>query len=276
MTYIRTNRMVLQRPYSLCSNPGKTEYYQIAVRLQENSRGGSAYWHHHVREGFELEISYPQNHFPLSFRAKHHVFYAAGIGITPFISMMADLQAKGASFELHYAAPSQQHCAFYGWIRSQYDNRCCFYFSEEGERMTTETMFDQPIGTHVYFCGPPSMVRQYTKAAITYGYPSRSIHYELFSPSVTRPPEPFDVELHKSGRTLHVPHDQSLLDVLLQAGVKAPYSCRMGRCGTCAIKVLQGEIDHQDDLLSEEEKQAQNIMLVCVSRSRSKKLVLHL
>ncbi|PTX64580.1 ferredoxin-NADP reductase [Melghirimyces profundicolus] len=275
-TILRTEGSVIQRPYSLCGDPHRTDSYQIAVRLRENSRGGSHYWHHRVREGTELEIGWPVNRFPLSRRAKHHVLCAAGIGITPFLSMMADLEAKGASFELHYAAPSRSRCAFYSRIRSRYGDRCRFYFSGNGERMTPEPLLDQRIGTHLYFCGPGSMVRQFSGAAVRFGYPEKSIHWELFSPPVVCDPEPFEVELKKSGRLLHVPKDRSLLDVLLRAGVKAPHSCRMGRCGTCAVSVLEGEVDHRDEFLTGEEKRAHHRMLTCVSRAQCEKLVLDL
>ncbi|MTT32813.1 2Fe-2S iron-sulfur cluster binding domain-containing protein [Terrilactibacillus sp. BCM23-1] len=273
-TFIQSSGLNLQRSYSLCGNPSETQLYQIAIKKQAHSNGGSLYWHNEVKEGFKLQISYPKNYFPLSFKAKHHVFFAAGIGITPFIPMMLDLQSNGKSFELHYAAKSKIDCAFYKRINVLFPSNIYFYFSNEGKRMLPEIMQDQLIGTHVYFCGPQSLIKQFTKKAIDYGYPKTSIHFELFSSQPKLDAKPFEVELHKSGQTFYIPKNQSLLKVLLEAGIKVPFSCQVGRCGTCAIEVLSGEIDHQDYFLSDKEKKDQKTILPCVSRCKSSKLIL--
>ncbi|HYK74737.1 MAG TPA: ferredoxin reductase [Pseudoneobacillus sp.] len=123
ITYIEGQNGMISRPYSLTNYSEKPDRYQIAIRLSDNSRGGSLYWHQHVKVGDNLYISFPKNHFPLSFKAKHHVFYAAGIGITPFLSMMTELQEQGASFELHYAAKTRESCAFYSNIKEKYGGR---------------------------------------------------------------------------------------------------------------------------------------------------------
>lgn len=263
--------------YSLVNGPCEKNIYEIAVRREESSRGGSVYWHDHIHEGDHVEISYPKNHFPLSFRAKHHAFFAAGIGITPFMAMMAELQGKEGSFELHYAARSEANCAFYQSICRQYPDQSRFYFSkgDHVRRLTTDRLLEQPIGTHVYLCGPESMINQFSDAALSYGYPEGSIHYERFTPKRILNPEPFQVELSKSKRELHVPKDKTLLEVLLEAGVKAPYSCRVGECGTCELEVLAGEVNHCDSFLSENEKKQQDAILTCVSRSCSRKLILN-
>lgn len=132
-TYVQTEYGLIERHYSLTTDPDITDYYQIAIRRSDQSRGGSIYWHDHIKIGDKLYISYPKNHFPLSFRAKHHVFFAAGIGITPFLAMAADLKKKGKSFELHYAAPSKELCAFHDFLLSIYPDETHFYFSKENE-----------------------------------------------------------------------------------------------------------------------------------------------
>lgn len=202
------------------------------------------------------------------------MIYAAGIGITPFIPMMIQLQEKGKSFELHYASPAKNDCAFYDWLRSAFSAKVHFYFSKEDNRMTPELMADQFVGTHVYFCGPQSMVNAFAEKAREYGYPKGSIHFELFSMTPNQSAAPFEAILQRSGRVLQVPKEKSLLDALLEAGVKAPYSCKVGRCGTCALNVLNGKIDHQDAFLNEQEKSEENVILPCVSRCKTKQLVL--
>ncbi|MFY0545529.1 PDR/VanB family oxidoreductase [Brevibacillus sp. H7] len=271
-TYLKSDNSVLERHYSLISNPRDRSHYQIAVRLQDNSRGGSAFWHQRVQVGHMLQISYPKNHFSLSTRAKHHVLCAAGIGITPFLSMMQDLEGK--SFELHMAAPSRDECPFYEHILRQYPSQANFYFSREGQRLTPEFLSEQRMGTHVYVCGPDAMVKQFTAAARSYGYPAGNIHFERFAPPVIQESKPFVAQLNQSNRSITVSENESLLDVLLREGVKVPYSCRVGRCGTCQLEVLEGEVAHYDLLLSDAEKESQRLILPCVSRARSERIVL--
>lgn len=275
-TYLAMNGQTLERHYSLTNDPRETGFYMISVRRSETSRGGSTAWHDHVKVGQQLEISCPKNHFPLSFQAKHHVLLAAGIGITPFMAMMADLQAAGKSFELHYAASSKEMCPFYELILSRYPNRVRFYFSQNQQRMPTMTMREQPVGTHVYFCGPETMVHQFSKAALEYGYPRKSIHFELFSPPNLGPQHPFRVVLKNSEQVLHVPAGISLLEVLLQKGINAPHSCKIGGCGSCEVEVEEGEVDHRDLFLSEQERMNRKVILTCVSRAKSDRLVLDL
>ena len=86
----------------------------------------------------------------------------------------------------------------------------------------------------------------------------------------------FDVILHKSNRTVHVPADQSILEALHEAGVSVSYSCAQGICGTCETRVLSGEPDHRDEFLSEDEREANKTMMICCSRAKSATLVLDL
>lgn len=268
-TYLENEGKELERHYSLTSNPSQTDYYEIAINRNPKSKGGSAYWHNHVRTGQELEISFPKNQFPLSFQAKHHVFFAAGIGITPFLAMAAELKAKGKSFELHYAATSRETCSYFDFLTTEYPQQTYFYFSNEQKKMDPGIMMGQKIGTHVYFCGPESMVHQFKNAAYGFGYPEKSIHYELFSPPDFGPTYPFQVNLNKSKRVLNVTKDESLLEVLLNNGVKAPYSCKIGGCGSCEVGVHEGAVDHRDVYLTEEERRNNNVILTCVSRGKN-------
>jgi dimethylamine monooxygenase subunit B len=271
-TYIENNKLLV-RQYSLTSSPDITKHYQIGVRLSDTSKGGSRYWHQCMKVGDKLHISYPKNHFPLSFKAKHHVFYAAGIGITPFLSMMNELHSRDASFELHYASKVEEACAFYDFLQEHYPNQCRFYFSNKKQRINQSSLEEHPIGTHVYFCGPESFISDLTESAYRLGYPPSSVHVERFTPPQPKDMQPFNVQL-KDGTLVEVARDQTLLEALLNKGVQAPYSCRIGRCGTCELKVVEGEITHYDSFLSEEQKQSQSKILTCVSRAKSDMLVL--
>lgn len=271
-TYIE-DKELLVRQYSLTSSPDDTKHYQIGVRLSEASRGGSRYWHQKMKVGDKLHISYPKNHFPLSFKAKHHVFYAAGIGITPFLSMMNELHSSDTSFELHYASKTEEACAFYEFLKEHYPKHCRFYFSNKKQRIDSSSLEEHAIGTHVYFCGPESFISNLTQSAYQLGYPPSAVHTERFAPPQPKDMQPFNVQL-KDGTLVKVAKDQTLLEALLNKGIKAPYSCRVGRCGTCELKVVEGEIVHYDSFLSEEQKQSQSKILTCVSRAKSDMLVL--
>lgn len=262
----------LERHYSIFNISGKTGQFEIAVRLAEDSSGGSRYWHQNVKVGDVISVSYPKNYFPLSFQAKHHVFYAAGIGITPFLSMMAELAEKNKSFELHYAAKSQEQCAFYDYLHKVFANQCHFYFSngDSTERLSPTQLLNHRIGSHVYFCGPDSMIQDFTIAAKAYGYPSFHIHFERFAPKPIKEKEAFHIKMKKSDTELEVPANSSLLEVLLQNGIKIPYSCRVGGCGTCEVKVADGEVIHFDSFLSEEQQHSNQTMLCCVSRGKGR------
>lgn len=272
-TYVDAGDGIIERDYSLVSNPTDRTHYSISINRDTNSRGGSVYWHHNVKVGDIVKTSLPKNHFTLGFQAKHHVFYAAGIGITPFLTMMADLEAQGKTFELHYAARTKEQCAFYDYLNENYPGKCTFYFSrsEQPVRMTPETMKNHRIGSHVYFCGPVSMVAEYKEAALSYGYPEKSIHFELFA-NDTGPKNPFVVEV--DNQLIEVTGEQTLLEALLAAGIEAPYSCKAGGCGQCEVDVVSGEVDHRDIFFSDKERAERSSILTCCSRAKVEKLVL--
>jgi ferredoxin-NADP reductase len=277
-TYVKDGDEVIERQYSLVSPPLERSHYSISIRRDDHSRGGSVFWHDRIQEGSHVTVSLPKNHFTLTYRAKHHVFYAAGIGITPFLTMMEDLERDGKTFELHYAARTKELCAYYDYLNEKYPGKCTFYFSRDEKpiRMTPDTMVNHQIGSHVYFCGPVKMVTEFKEAAKTFGYPEKSIHFELFA-AVEGPRHPFVVELVQSKKVLEVTPDQTLLEALLQEGIDAPYSCKAGGCGQCELEVVAGEIDHRDIFFSDEERQERSIILSCCSRAKEgeEKLVLN-
>ncbi|MBI0579279.1 oxidoreductase [Neobacillus cucumis] len=280
-TYVKNGDELIERNYSLVSHPTDRTQYAIAIRKDDHSRGGSVYWHDQIKLGDRLEISWPKNHFPLAFQAaKHHVFYAAGIGITPFMTMMEDLTAEGKSFELHYAARTKEECVFYDDLNAKYPGKCHFYFSrtENPKKLTPVTMADHRIGSHVYFCGPVSMVKEFREAAEFFGYPYHSIHFELFAAADEGPKDPFVVKLANSGKEVLVSEEETLLDALLKAGVEAPYSCKVGGCGSCEVQVVEGEVDHRDHFYKDEERCTKKVILTCCSRAKvsDKELVLDL
>ncbi|TYS69532.1 oxidoreductase [Sutcliffiella horikoshii] len=266
--YLKGRGGEMERRYSLIGSPDSTDNYQIAVKLHEKSSGGSIYLHSKAQIGDNLQISFPKNYFPLSFRARHHLLIAAGIGITPFLSMMRELKDQGASFELHYSSKTKEDCAFYSYLSKEYRQHAHFYFTKHENRIDTNILVKQFIGTHIYLCGPEGFTSSFSCAATSIGYPSASIHYEYFSPPNIHKPLPFILEL-TNGRFLSVPEEKSTLEVLLEAGYPIPHSCKVGRCGTCELSILEGEAEHYDSFLSTKQKESQACFLPCVSRSKT-------
>ncbi|MGP4082243.1 PDR/VanB family oxidoreductase [Pseudalkalibacillus sp. R45] len=257
-----------RRQYSLVNNPleMKNEYV-IAVKKISDQHGGSGYLHECIREGDKLTVSTPDNFFPLQTEAKHHVFFAGGIGITPFMSMMAYLKEIGHTFELHYAARSERECAFYRHIQLHYQDEVSCYFMdrEEKTKRLQQVMQNRTMGTHMYICGPQPFMNMLVDYAQELGYPDKFIHEERFQPaSVIENPQPFSVTVTKSEKTFQVKSGQTLLDALHEHRIDVPFNCRMGVCGTCEVGVEAGEILHCESFLTEEEKKDK--MLTCVSR----------
>ncbi|MGH8264779.1 MAG: PDR/VanB family oxidoreductase [Steroidobacteraceae bacterium] len=272
----RANR-VHRNPYSLMSPPSKLDAYEISVRRMEESRGGSHFMHDAVRVGSRLEIAHPVNLFALDKIARKHVLIAGGIGITPFLAQLQDLHAAKVPYEMHYSVRSPEHAAFCGRLTAEEGERVRVYHDSRNELIDFETLLSsQPLGTHVYVCGPAGMIQHVIATARACGWPDSHIHWEQFS----APPvgDAFDVFLARSQQTVHVLPDQSLLESIEAAGVDVPYLCRGGVCGFCHTKVLvvEGELIHNDHFLSDEEKASRKYIMPCVSRARCSNLVLDL
>lgn len=271
---IPLEQKIKRNSYSLCSSPYQTNFYDLAVLLKEESRGGSEYLHQ-ISTGTKLNIGFPKNNFCPNSLARKYILIAGGIGITPFISMLANFSIFNTPFELHYAAKSIKECAFYNFLQQEYSNLVRFYFSDRKERLNLQQILkEQPLGTHVYLCAPPSLMSECSSVAQALGYPSSAIHRELFGAVKTNKVKPFTAVLAQSEKSIKVPKDKTLLEALEAAGISPNYSCRAGGCGACEVKVIEGKINHLDSYYSPEEKAEQNRILTCISRAKSKQLVI--
>ncbi len=276
----------LVRSYSLCQPAcladARHTSYRVAVLNDKGSRGGSRWVHEHLRVGQRLTISAPRNNFALDESAPHTVLVAGGIGITPLLCMLRHLTARQASVELVYCARSRREAAFVEAIEDL----------ARAEGVPVSWHIDQEAGcppdlagllsgkgaeTHYYCCGPTPMLAAFEAACGQLAYPHA--HIERFA-AVELPPDAqdgaFEVYLEQSGQTLQVPAGKSLLDALLDAGVECDHSCKEGVCGSCEVRVLDGEVEHFDGILSSVEKASNQVMMVCVSRAKSPRLVLDL
>lgn len=262
-------------PYSLMSDPNDRSGYEISVRRDDQGRGGSLFMHRHVRAGMEMVISHPVNLFALDTRARKHLMFAGGIGITPFLAQIAQLAALGGRFELHYAARNRPLGAYMDRLTAAHPAQVHCYFDEERQAIDLERVLSmQPIGTHLYVCGPKGMIAWVLTTAEGMGWPRLALHHEEFLAPATG--DAFTVELAASRKVITVGTTQSLLEAIEAAGVDAPYLCRGGACGQCETNVLKcdGTILHRDHWLSAEEHAGRRKIMPCVSRFEGRTLVI--
>jgi ferredoxin-NADP reductase len=268
----------LIRQYSLCGDPADGSSLQVAVLREPQGRGGSAHVHDQLSPGDRVLLRGPRNHFPLV-TSPRYLFIAGGIGITPIVPMVGAVEAAGADWHLLYGGRTRASMAFCEELTSSYGSS---RISIRPQDQTGLLDLERHLGavgddTAVYCCGPAPLLD--AVQARCQDWPTRRLHLERFSPNAEdaiTASTSFEVELARSGVTLVVPSDASILETVEAAGIDVLNSCREGTCGACETPVLGGVIDHRDSLLSEEEKAAQDTMLVCVSRACGPKLVLDL
>lgn len=261
------------RRYSLLNDGSAPSEYVIAVKREPNSRGGSASMHEAATVGATLMIEAPENDFELVDGAKY-ILIAGGIGVTPILSMARHLVRVGKPFELVYCTRTAADTAYLEEIAAF---KHAIIHHDEGDidqAFDFWDMFEKPGTEHVYCCGPSGLMEEIK--ALTGHWPDGRVHFEEFSPvSVVRDDDvAFNVTVKSSGKTVEVPADRSILEALRDAGVDTVSSCESGTCGTCKCALIEGEPDHRDMVLMEEEK-ADHIM-ICVSRAKSGSLTIDL
>ena len=269
----------LVRQYSLCNSAGETHRYQIAVLREPESRGGSHYLHETVQEGHKLTIGQPRNLFPLEPNARHSLLFAGGIGITPILCMAERLNHAQASFSLYYSARSRDRAAFVSRLSSSpFSDRVHFCFDDTQPLDASAVLARPERDTHLYVCGPAGYMAFILEAARANGWPEERLHREYFSasPEANAPREAFEVEIASSGEVLRVAPDQTIIDVLYDAGIEVPVSCEQGVCGTCVTRVLDGVPEHRDSFLTDQQRAMNNQFTPCCSRARTPRLVLDL
>ncbi|CAM5341027.1 PDR/VanB family oxidoreductase [Streptomyces griseorubiginosus] len=262
----------LERQYSLCGDPADRARWRIAVLREPVGRGGSAHVHEQVNQGDKVRVRGPRNHFALR-PAPRYLFIAGGIGITPILPMLAAAEAEGAQWSLLYGGRTRNSMAFTEEL-SRYDDRVTVAPQDETGLLDLPSVLDGvPEGTLVYCCGPGPLLD-----AVEQRCPAGLLHVERFAPKEQEEGEntEFEVELAQTGTTVTVPADVSVLDAVRASGVEVLFSCTEGTCGTCETDVLEGTPDHRDSVLTDEEREAGETMMICVSRCRGKRLVLDL
>ncbi|MGX9963585.1 PDR/VanB family oxidoreductase [Roseomonas sp. F4] len=259
-----------RRLYSLTSDPERPESWQVAVLREDAGQGGSAWLHAAALPGTRLLASHPQQGFALAEGAARHVLVAGGIGITPFLSMLPELERSGADFALHFCARSRAEAPFLAELTDRLGPRLHPWIAAEGARLDLAALLATPApGTHAYACGPARMLEGF--GAATAHWPEGTAHLEHFAGldrEVARQGEAFEVEIASSGAVLPVPVDRSLLEVLREAGHNVDAACEYGACGSCVVGVEAGQPEHRDVCLSPAVRRG--AMTACVSRGRGR------
>jgi ferredoxin-NADP reductase len=264
------------RQYSLCGDRWDPTTYRVGVLLEPAGRGGSAYVHEQLQPGHLVGLGGPRNNFPLV-PAEDYLFVAGGIGITPLLPMLAQAHLLGADWRLLYGGRTRSSMAFLDEL-AQYGERVQVAPQDEVGLLDLPSFLGSPrAGVRVYCCGPAPLLAAIE--AVCADWPPHTLRTERFVAAEQGAPArttPFEVHLRRSGTTVTVTPDVTVLDAVAAAGVDVLSSCRQGTCGTCETTVLDGLPDHRDSLLDDDERAAADCMYICVSRSRTDRLVLDL
>jgi ferredoxin-NADP reductase len=266
----------LVRQYSLCGEPADRRAWRVAVLREPAGRGGSAFVHDRLAVGDRVAAHGPRNRFPLV-PSPDYLFIAGGIGITPILPMLAAAERAGAAWRLVYGGRRRASMAFVPALR-RYGDRVEIRPQDECGLLDLDSLLGAPApGTLVYCCGPEPLLVAVERRCRD--WPDGSLHVERFAAAPAGPTAPgveIEVELRASGRVLTVPAGTSILRAVEEAGVAVLSSCREGTCGTCETDVLDGVPDHRDTVLTDAERAAGDVMMICVSRSLTPRLVLDL
>ena len=266
----------LLRKYSLCNDPAERDRYQVAVKRETDGRGGSSNLIDKAKAGDEMFVLPPVNDFALPGRAQDFLFIAGGIGITPIMAMIKELRAQGKRFRLFYCTRSPETTAFLEELSAPEFKDSVVIHHDQGDPACAldlkPVLAERKNREHLYCCGPrPLMeaVRHFTDH-----WSSTAVHFEAFSEAETHKADdkPFHVKLARTGKTVEVPVDKTVLEVLRENGLEVPSSCETGTCGTCRTKLLEGEVDHRDLVLADHERK--DHIMICVSRAKSDEITI--
>jgi ferredoxin-NADP reductase len=266
----------LVRQYSLCGDPADRRKWRVAVLRESQSRGGSSHVHERLAAGAELRANGPRNHFPL-LESAEYLFIAGGIGITPLLPMIDAVASAGRRWRLVYGGRRRASMAFLDRL-SRYGERVSVRPQDETGLLDLDPLLAEPRSDLlVYCCGPEPLIA--AVEARCAGWPPDRLRVERFAPPPAEPGRTdtdFEVELAQSGRVVPVPAGVSILKAVRDAGVEVLSSCEEGTCGTCETGVLGGRVEHRDSVLTDAERAADDVMMICVSRARDARLVLEL
>ncbi|WP_419902947.1 PDR/VanB family oxidoreductase [Kiloniella sp.] len=270
----------LVRQYSLSNSQDERLRYVVGIQKEEEGRGGSKHLYDNLQVGDEIEISIPRNHFELDESAQRYKLIGGGIGITPILSMARRLKALGKPFQLFYACRNENRAAFMDELKSgELSSHVILSFDDTHGPLKTQSLFGRvDPGVQIYCCGPTGLMDAVKEA--TTAWPASTVRFEHFaadeSTGLREDDESFEVVIQSSGKVFQVPADKSILTVLEENGIFVDHACCEGICGTCETGLLEGNVDHRDMILTDDEKNENQVIMVCCSRAKSSRLTLDL
>ena len=262
------------RKYSLCNDPSERDRYQIAVKREDNGRGGSCSLIDDTKAGEELAVTAPVNDFGLPPRGQDFLFIAGGIGVTPMMAMIRQVMSEGKRFRLFYCSRSPEATAFREELSvPQFKDAVTIHYDQGDASRSLDLrpiLAERRNREHLYCCGPRPLME--AVRAMTDHWSPTAVHFEAFSEAETHKADdkPFKVKLARSGAVLDVPITKTILEALRDHGLEVPSSCETGTCGTCRTRLLAGEADHRDLVLAEHERK--DTIMICVSRARGEEI----
>ncbi len=269
----------LVRQYSLCNSEADRHRYLIGVWKDANSRGGSRAMHDVVKEGDVLQVSLPRNRFRVPRHTKRALLIARGIGVTPILSIADHLKTQEVPFAFHYVPALGSPELFQAMIEgSAFAENTTFYQERMDHNLDpAKVLADPPEDAHLFICGVDWWLDPIIALAKKKGWSDERIHIERFTAKASAPllDKVFEVKIASTGAVFKIPGDKSVSAFLEENGVKIPTSCEQGMCGTCKVKILEGEADHRDKRLKDDQR-AEGYFLACVSRAKGNLLVLDL
>jgi tetrachlorobenzoquinone reductase len=264
------------RQFSLCQPDADPESYVVGIKRDPASRGGSVYIFDKMKVGDEIKISAPRNNFPLVESTDPIVLVAGGIGITPIWCMAQELIAQQRPWKLHYSCRTRDEMAFLEPLQKLDPEAVQLHFDDEAGGKFLDlaaAIAAAPAGAHFYCCGPKAMLTAFEAAAAN--RPRGNVHVEYFTAKAEAATTGgFWVELARSGEEYYIPEGKKILEVLFDAGVDVDYSCELGICGECVTRVISGIPEHRDSVLSEEEQDANDKVMICCCGCKTERLVL--
>ncbi len=265
----------LSRQYSLCNPSDTPAYYELAVYIDPDSKGGSKAVGE-LKVGDEVEVEPPRNHFELVDGSRYRLL-AAGIGITPIWAMALELHRESKDFTMHYRTKSPALTAFGPELaEAPFAASVQQSYSCDGAIDIASLVADPVDGEQLYVCGPQRFIDPVLEAAAVAGWPEESLHREYFSATLAESENPqhiFKVRVASSGEEYEIPPDRSIAEVLDEAGHFVPLSCEEGVCGTCMVPLLEGEAEHRDLFMTPAEHAEGDMITLCCSRAKSDLLV---
>lgn len=270
------------RQYSLCGAPADNGTYKIGVLREQDGTGGSVWMHANLRVGEIIEISSPRNLFPLSGEADLHLLLAGGIGVTPMIAMIHELEAKDARYEFHFCTRSADRTPFMDFLRPRIESGHVYIYHDDGDPAAgldiAALLREPPSGANLYYCGPIGFMAA-AKDASSH-WVKGTVHFEYFSSPVDAAVDgektdlPFQIKLKETGAIFDVPADQTIVEVLRENGIPVDTQCEDGFCATCMTRYVSGEPEHRDSVLDDDDRT--QFVLICCARSKTPLLELDL